>query len=74
MKDQHVNPAEAVRVFLDVRAREAIGVHWGTFDLTDEPLDAPMVALPRALDAAGVARERFVLYRHGETRVYTRSR
>jgi N-acyl-phosphatidylethanolamine-hydrolysing phospholipase D len=74
MQDQHVNPMEAVQVFKDVGAREAIGVHWGTFDLTDEPLDAPMVALPQALDALGVARERFVLYRHGETRTYARPR
>ena len=70
MKDQHVDPAEAVRIFLDVGAREAIGVHWGTFELTDEPLDAPIGELPAALDAAGVPRERFVLFRHGETRTY----
>ena len=70
MKDQHVNPEEAVRIMLDAGAREAIGVHWGTFELTDEPLDEPMIELPRALDALGVPRDRFVLFRHGETRVY----
>jgi len=70
MKDQHVNPREAVQVMLDVGAHEAIGVHWGTFELTDEPLDAPLVELPRALDALGVARDRFLLFRHGQTRVY----
>jgi L-ascorbate metabolism protein UlaG (beta-lactamase superfamily) len=70
MKGQHVDPAEAVQVFLDVGAREAVGVHWGTFELTDEPLDAPIGELPRALDAAGVPRDRFGLWRHGETRIY----
>jgi N-acyl-phosphatidylethanolamine-hydrolysing phospholipase D len=72
MKAQHTNPLEAVQVFLDVGAREGIGVHWGTFELTDEPLDEPMLELPKALDALGVARDRFVLFRHGETRVYRR--
>lgn len=70
MKDQHVNPDEAVRIFREVGARAAIGVHWGTFELTDEPLDAPIGALAAALDAQGIARDRFVLYRHGETRTY----
>jgi L-ascorbate metabolism protein UlaG (beta-lactamase superfamily) len=74
MKDQHVDPMEAVQVFKDVGAREGVGVHWGTFELTDEPLDAPIAALREALDALGVARERFVLYRHGETRVYEPAR
>jgi len=70
MKDQHVDPEEAVRVFRDLGASQAVGMHWGTFELTDEPLDAPIGELPRALDALGVPRELFALYRHGETRVY----
>ena len=68
MKDQHVDPAEAVRIHRDVRARRSVGIHWGTFELTDEPLDAPIGALPTALDAAGVPRSDFFLLRHGETR------
>ena len=68
MKDQHIDPAEAVRIHRDVRARRSVGIHWGTFELTDEPLDAPLGALPAALDAAGVPRGDFFLMRHGETR------
>ncbi len=69
MSGQHVNPAEAVQMHKDLRARRSVGIHWGTFELTDEPLDAPLGALPAARDAAGVPERDFFLMRHGETRV-----
>jgi len=47
MKYQHLDPAEAYQAFLDLRAQTLLSMHWGTFDLTDEPLDLP----PRVLDA-----------------------
>lgn len=60
MADQHVDPAEAVRIFGDVGAERAIGIHWGTFQLTDEAREAPREGLAAALAAAGIAPERFV--------------
>ena len=70
MKEQHVNPAEAVRIHQDLGVHQSIGIHWGTFELTDEPLDAPLGALPKARDAAGVVPEAFMLLRHGETKLF----
>ena len=60
MAEQHVDPAEAVRIFEDVEARQALGIHWGTFQLTDEARDAPRLALGAELSAAGIAASRFV--------------
>lgn len=47
MESQHMNPEQAVQAFLDIGARDFLAMHWGTFKLTDEPLDEP----PRRLRA-----------------------
>jgi N-acyl-phosphatidylethanolamine-hydrolysing phospholipase D len=53
MQAVHMNPEEAVRAAGDLGARVALAMHWGTFDLTDEPLDEPPVRFQRAAAAAG---------------------
>lgn len=68
MQEQHVNPAEAVQIHQDLGARRSLGVHWGTFNLTDEPLDEPPRALARARAQAGLADEAFFVLAVGETR------
>lgn len=70
MKDQHVNPREAVRIHQDLNAKRSIGIHWGTFDLSDEPLDQPPRDLARERQAAGVAAADFDVMAVGETRLY----
>jgi L-ascorbate metabolism protein UlaG (beta-lactamase superfamily) len=68
MQVMHVNPEEAVRIHLDLRARYSVAMHWGTFILTDEPLDEPPHRLAAARRAAGISAERFFVMQHGETR------
>jgi L-ascorbate metabolism protein UlaG (beta-lactamase superfamily) len=61
-----MNPAEAVLAFADCGAELALGHHYGTFQLTDEAIDAPVTALAAARAAAGIAPERFRLLQPGE--------
>jgi N-acyl-phosphatidylethanolamine-hydrolysing phospholipase D len=68
MTEQHMNPAEAVQAHKDLGAHRSIGIHWGTFSLTDEPLDAPPRDLAAARRALGVADEDFFVLKIGETR------
>jgi len=68
MQPQHINPEEAVRVHLDVNAKTSLGIHWGTFSLTDEALDEPPRQLARARQALGVSESAFFTLALGQTR------
>ncbi len=67
MAEQHCNPEEAVKIHLDLGAKQSIGMHWGTFQLTDEAREAPVTALAAALTAAGIASDRFQALTPGES-------
>ncbi len=60
MSPQHMNPEEAGRALLDVGAARMVSIHWGTYKLTDEPLDEPPVRLDAWRREAGVSAERVV--------------
>lgn len=67
MRAQHVDPEESVQIHRDVGARRSIAIHWGTFELTDEPLDEPPERLRAAVAAAGLPADSFLVLKHGET-------
>ena len=60
MESQHCDPAEAVRIFEDIGAGRALGIHWSTFQLTNEARDAPAITLADALAARRIDPDRFV--------------
>jgi L-ascorbate metabolism protein UlaG (beta-lactamase superfamily) len=70
MAPVHMNPGEAVQAHQDLRAARSVGMHFGTFQLTDEAIDAPLLALATARTAAGLATDRFDTHGFGETRLY----
>lgn len=69
MREQHMNPEEALQAHADLGAKRSVGMHWGTFELTDEPLDQPPQDLAAAKKALGVGDANFFLLKIGETRV-----
>jgi L-ascorbate metabolism protein UlaG (beta-lactamase superfamily) len=66
MRDQHMNPEDAVKALADCGAAQALAHHHGTFQLTDEAIDAPVIALGEALDQAKLPREKFAALKPGQ--------
>jgi L-ascorbate metabolism protein UlaG (beta-lactamase superfamily) len=66
MRDSHMNPAESAQAFLDCGAEFALAHHYGTFQLSDEAIDAPLIALAEALRMCGIPGERFRVLRPGQ--------
>lgn len=64
----HLDPEEAVEAALAVGARQTIGMHFGTFDLADEPLDEPPVRFLAAAERCGIRDARVLAI--GETRSF----
>ena len=78
MRPVHMNPEEAVQAFRDLqrsrppisgRAAVMVGMHWGTFKLTDELMGEPPVRARRAWETAGLEPSQFWLLAPGESRV-----
>lgn len=68
MKPVHMNPDEAVQTNLAVRGKKMLGIHWGTFVMTDEPMDEPPKKLVEAVDANNLSRDDYWGLKLGETR------
>jgi L-ascorbate metabolism protein UlaG (beta-lactamase superfamily) len=62
-----MNPAEAVQAHLDLEAAASIGMHFGTFQLTTEGIDEPLLALEEALRTRNVPVSRFRTLGFGES-------
>lgn len=69
MQPLHLNPIEAVQMHRDLGARASIAMHWGTFQLTDEPLGAPPALLCDALARPSIPETDFRIAGIGETTI-----
>lgn len=59
MESQHVDPDEAVKLFQELECKQAIAIHWGTFEMADESLDEPPAHLKSALQKAAIPEQQF---------------
>jgi len=70
MQFVHTTPEEAVQAFEDLRASVLIGIHWGTFDLAEEPLGEPPVRMLAEARRRGLPESRAWILQVGETRTW----
>ena len=70
MRDQHMNPDDAVRAHIDLGAKVSVATHFGCFQLTDEGIDDPGTELAAARQRHAVPPEAFHLLETGETRIF----
>jgi L-ascorbate metabolism protein UlaG (beta-lactamase superfamily) len=68
-RNVHASPADAMRAFLDLKARWMVPMHYGTFRLSHEPVDEPLQLLNQEARAAGVE-DRVVVLEEGITRFF----
>jgi len=70
MRPAHVDPEEAVQAAVDLKARRALAMHYGTFDLSDEPLDEPPRRFLAAAGEQPLGEAAAWVLRIGETREF----
>lgn len=68
MRSQHVDPEEAVKIHLDVRAQRSVGIHWGTFALAHEFYLEPPQKLKEECEKVDLPEDEFFVMKHGESR------
>ncbi len=68
MKLVHLTPEEATQAFVDLDAKVMLGMHWGTFDLAEEPIDEPPVRMLADIRRRDIDPSRAWILKIGETR------
>ncbi|WP_392564295.1 MBL fold metallo-hydrolase [Orbus wheelerorum] len=66
MYNQHLDPAQALQLFHDIGCKRALAIHWGAFELADDPLDEPPILLKQLLPEYNVAEDEFLVLKIGD--------
>lgn len=70
MRESHMNPEEALQATIDLRASRAVAMHFGTFDLSDEPLAEPPLRFRAAARKLELDEDTAWVLNIGETREF----
>ena len=62
----HTNPEEALSIAKDLKSKKAIGMHWGTFVLSLEPIMEPRVRFKNNAEKYGFKKEDAIIFKIGE--------
>ena len=68
LAQHHTNPEQAVQIALDINAKNIVGMHWGTLNLSDEPVDEPIKRFKQAAQTQNFKSNAIWLMKLGETR------
>jgi len=68
LAQHHTNPEQAVQIALDINAKNIVGMHWGTLNLSDEPVDEPIKRFKQAAQTQDFKSNAIWLMKLGETR------
>jgi L-ascorbate metabolism protein UlaG (beta-lactamase superfamily) len=62
----HANPEEALSIAKDLKSKKVIGMHWGTFVLSLEPIMEPPVRFKDNAEKYGFKKEDTIVFKIGE--------
>ena len=62
----HTNPEEALSIARDLKSKKAIGMHWGTFVLSLEPIMEPRKRFKDNAEKYGFKKEDAIIFKIGE--------
>jgi len=62
----HTNPEEALSIAQDLKSKKIIGMHWGTFVLSLEPIMEPPVRFKDNAEKYGFKKEDAIVFKIGE--------
>ena len=62
----HTTPEEALKVAQDLKSKKVLGMHWGTFVLSLEPIMEPPIRFKDSAKKYGFSKEDAIIFKIGE--------